>query len=269
MWGMTDMNLQDALLKIKKAGYQGSEIALNPESMDLAAVKKIFDDLELRMLAQHPFAKGENPHRYQIDYISKLKQIIEIQPDKINCHTGKDYYSVSDNLKIIEAAAMISENAKTIVAHEIHRGRFSFSSALIGEYFDRFPELKLTADFSHWCVVSESLLEDQEETIAKTISHCVHTHARVGHSQSAQVTHPATPENERALIRHTQWWKMIYDQHKKNNQKEYTVTCEFGPVPYMPTSPFTNEPIASQWEINLFMKEYLIKKIDKWNQEKN
>ncbi len=269
LWGMDHLSLEDALQKIKEAGYHGTEIALNPDVDDLSSIKKLFDELGLRMLAQHPFGRGNTPGEYLENYISKLAQITEINPDMINCHTGKDYFSVKDNLKIIEAAETVSAQTGTMIAHEIHRGRFSFSSALIGEYLNRFPGLKLTADFSHWCVVSESLLEDQEEIMTKTIPHCVHTHARVGNSQSAQVNHPEAPENKPALERHTQWWKSIYDHHKKTNKKEYTITCEFGPAPYLPGLPFTNQPVASQWEINLFIKEYLIKKYDLWQQAKD
>jgi len=269
LWGMEEFSVSEALAKIKDAGYHGAEIALDPKKDDIVVIRELFDGKGLRMIAQHPFASGNSPEKYRKDYITKLEQIAKIRPDKINCHTGKDYYSVDNNLRIIEAAEVIAAKNGIEVTHEIHRGRFSFSSALISEYIRRFPDIKLTADFSHWCVVSESLLEDQEDIIHKTVPHCFHIHARVGDGESPQVTHPAAPENQYALQRHTQWWKLIYDQHKKRNQKEYTVTCEFGPVPYLPTLPFTNKPVASQWEINLFMKDYLTKKIAQWNQEKN
>lgn len=269
IWGMENFKIREALAKIKEAGYHGAEIALNPEKDDLKAIKKTFKDFELRMIAQHPFASGHSPAHFCRDYIKKLQQIADINPGKINCHTGKDYYSVDDNLKIIEAAEEIAVKTGIEIIHEIHRGRFSFSSALIREYISRIPQIKLTADFSHWCVVSESLLEDQEDTIRGTVQNCHHIHARVGAGETPQVTHPAAPENQYALQRHTHWWKLIYDQHKKRNQKELTITCEFGPVPYLPVLPFTNQPVASQWEINLFMKDYLTQKFKQWNQKKN
>jgi len=36
-----------------------------------------------------------------------------------------------------------------------------------------------------------------------------------------------------------------------------TITPEFGPFPYMVSLPGTNEPIANQWEVNLFMMNLL------------
>jgi hypothetical protein len=40
-------------------------------------------------------------------------------------------------------------------------------------------------------------------------------------------------------------------------KKDLSITTEFGPYPYMQHIPFTNQPIADQWEINLSMKKFL------------
>jgi hypothetical protein len=34
-------------------------------------------------------------------------------------------------------------------------------------------------------------------------------------------------------------------------------TAEFGPPPYLPKIPFTNEPVADQFAINNYMKDLL------------
>jgi sugar phosphate isomerase/epimerase len=268
IWGMEHQPLDDVLSKIKRSGYDGAEIALNPEKDDLVGIKKLFNKHELRMIAQHPFSAGSNYSDYFDDFAEKVKKITSILPDKINCHTGKYYYSFDDNLRLLKKAEEIACKAKIAVAHEIHRGRFSYSPATILPYLYSFPELKLVADFSHWCVVSESLLADQTDTIDQTIKHCIHVHARVGDSQSAQVNHPGSPDNEEALKVHSAWWKKIFDQHKRENKEELTITCEFGPSPYLSTLPYTGQPVADQWELNMFMKDYLTKKVKLWNKEK-
>jgi hypothetical protein len=121
--------------------------------------------------------------------------------------------------------------------------------------------LKITADLSHWCCVSESFLEDQEEFLHEALQRTEHIHARVGFSQSPQVNHPNAPENQYALGRHLSWWKTIVKLRKKEKRAYFPITTEFGPEPYMPTEPFTNKPLADQWEVNLFMKEYLKKNL--------
>jgi hypothetical protein len=39
--------------------------------------------------------------------------------------------------------------------------------------------------------------------------------------------------------------------------KRLTFTTEFGPPPYLPTLPYSNLPVADQFEINCFMKDLL------------
>ena len=79
----------------------------------------------------------------------------------------------------------------------------------------------------------------------------------MGNSQSAQVNHPAAPENQFALVRHLGWWKQIVELRAKEDREQFTITTEFGPVPYMQTLPYTRQPVASQWDLNVEMKNIL------------
>ena len=57
-------------------------------------------------------------------------------------------------------------------------------------------------------------------------------------------------------------WKRIIENQKLMEAEFFTMTTEFGPPPYMWTKTEDNTPIKSQWEINLFMKELLRKKMN-------
>jgi hypothetical protein len=89
-----------------------------------------------------------------------------------------------------------------------------------------------------------------------------HLHARVGHEQGPQVNNPFAPEWQEHLAVFLAWWKEIIN-HRKNTSKElFTITPEFGPAPYMPAMPFTQEPLSNQWELNCTMKDYLINQLN-------
>jgi hypothetical protein len=120
-----------------------------------------------------------------------------------------------------------------------------------------FPNLKLIADLSHFCVVSESDLSDQEELLTRIYPNIQHIHARVGFEQSPQVNHPFAPEWKKHLDRYTTWWKEIIALQAQKGAAHLTITPEFGPFPYMPQAPFTQQPLADQWEVNSRMKTYL------------
>jgi hypothetical protein len=61
------------------------------------------------------------------------------------------------------------------------------------------------------------------------------------------------------------WWRDIVALHRATGAKSFTITTEFGPDPYMPSLPFTRQPVSSQWEINLYMKDFLTKEFSPGN----
>ena len=42
---------------------------------------------------------------------------------------------------------------------------------------------------------------------------------------------------------------------KKQKGEVQTILTEFGPPTYMPTLPYTQQPLADQWAINVYMKD--------------
>ena len=120
-------------------------------------------------------------------------------------------------------------------------------------------KLGITLDISHWCNVHESYLEDQAPAVQKALTHTRHLHARIGHTQSAQVNDPRAPEWKDTVQKFYSWWdKLLLLQSKKN--KPFTITTEFGPFPYMPEAPYTRKALADQWELNVFMLKILQKR---------
>jgi len=117
------------------------------------------------------------------------------------------------------------------------------------------PELKINADLSHWCCVTESMLEDHAEAIELAATRTIHIHSRVGYENGPQVSDPRAPEWAEHLAKFETWWKMIIDEHTKRGEKELTVTPEYGPPSYMQTIPFTNKPVADLWEVCLWSAE--------------
>ena len=158
---------------------------------------------------------------------------------------------------MIDATTSISKKTGIPITHETHRGRFSFAAHITKNYLQQIPELKLTLDISHWCNVHESMLSDQKEAVQLALSRTSHIHARVGHPQGPQVNDPAAPEWKSTLDQHLAWWDEIVRLHKENNAGILRITTEFGPAGYLPTLPYTQQPVADQWSINVFMLNLL------------
>ncbi len=262
-WGQEGVKASSFLDRVLEEGYQGAEINLPASEEFVTNFLATLDCIRSRnknflFIAQQVLNPAhESVNEYIIRMKDRLTYLVSTKPDFINSHTGKDYYSFDDNCRIIEAAENISQQSGIPILHETHLGRFTFHASGLLPYLWHFPQLKLTGDFSHWCIVSESMLEDQMDIIERIIPHVHHIHARVGHEQAPQVSDPFAPEWKEHVDRFIQWWKKIISTHLNNGSTHLSITPEFGPVPYMPTFPYSQKPVTDQWLINTQMKELL------------
>ncbi len=257
-WGSADLPIDAFMEKVKTAGYDGVEIGLPPN--DPALARQTLEAIarqDLGFIAQHAGIADPDPEKHLDEYRRRLEIVVQAKPLLVNAHTGRDWFTFAQNQAILTAARTISEQSGVKVLHETHRARFSFSAAATAAYLQADPALRISADFSHWCVVSESLLADQADAVALAISRADHIHTRIGHPEGAQVSDPRAPEWEAALQAHLGWWDRIVDSHRQRGTAMLTMTTEFGPPPYLPTLPYTRMPVASQWDINVHMMALL------------
>ena len=182
---------------------------------------------------------------------NKLSQLFEMAPIGI--------LQVDENAALVEYGIAITRQTGIKICHETHRSRMLFASSVAKKYLQQIEGLRITFDVSHWCNVSESLLEDQPETLALTLPRVDHIHARIGHPQGPQVNDPRAPEWEPAVKAHFEWWDAIVALKQKQGEV-LTILTEFGPPDYMPVLPYTKQPVANQWEINVHMLHLLRKR---------
>ena len=267
-WGSEDLSAKAFLDKVLSNGYDGVEINLpdDPQFID-----EFMSELERIRKTSHPdfifiaqqvlSNEKETVAAYSERLTKRLNFLVGLNPNAINSHTGKDFFEFEENYNIIEKVEELGRAVGIPIWHEIHRGRFSFHLRTLIDYLNIFPNLKLIADLSHFCVVSESDLSDQQELLTRIYPNIQHIHARVGFEQSPQVNHPFAPEWKKHLDLYTTWWKEIIALQSQNGAAQMTITPEVGPFPYMPQAPFTQQPLADQWEVNRLMKKYLQEKL--------
>lgn len=248
--------------KVKKEGYDGIELWW--PTADKKAQDEIFNalktyDLEIGFLCG---GSQSNPQAH-LEFYKRMvdaaaKQNIQ-KPLYINNHSGKDYFTFDDNKKFIEHTQALAKETGLLICHETHRGRMLFAAHVTKNFLEKYPDLKLTLDISHWCNVHESLLADQKETIDLALSRTEHIHARIGHPEGPQVNDPRAPEWEQTVKQHFEWWDKIVERKRRNGER-ITVLTEFGPPDYMPTYPYTKQALADQWAINVHMMHLLRKR---------
>jgi sugar phosphate isomerase/epimerase len=244
--------------KARQAGYDGIEVWMPGDEKGRNEIASAAAKHNLLL----GFLYGGGDKNFQ-KHFEQFKQgmnaAVTYKPIYINCHSGRDYFSYEQNKQFVDLTTQLSKQTGIPFYHETHRGRSMYAAPVTGNFIAQLPDLRLTFDVSHWCNVHESLLGDQEETLALALSRVDHIHARIGHAEGPQVNDPRAPEWDGAVKAHFAWWDKVVER-KKQEGKIMTILTEFGPPDYLPTLPYTRQPVANQWDINVYMMNVLRKR---------
>ena len=254
-WGSAHIGLPVFLEKIKDAGYDGVELGLPLEVKERNQIVSTVKDFGLELVAQHYHTESADFVEHKTGLERHLRNMVEVRPLLINSHTGKDFFTFAQNAELIELAMDIESESGVLITHETHRSRFSFAAHVCLQFLEEFPDLKLTSDFSHWCSVAESMLENQAAAVEQAIIHTRHVHARVGSSQTAQVIDPRDERFYSELTQFKSWWRDMIESARVRGLEYLAIVPEYGPFPYQQFRPETDEPLADQWEVNAFIRK--------------
>lgn len=250
-WGDND-SIETFCRKIKAQGYDGLELwyPTTAEARERLVNATRENGLVFGLLAAGTEAGFA---RHQEQFESSLQGAIALRPLYINCHSGRDFFTVEQNRRLVELTLELGRASGVPIHHETHRSRMCYAAPVTRHLLELLPDMTLTLDISHWCNVHESLLQDQRETVEIALQRTRHIHARVGHPQGPQVNDPRAPEWRSTVDQHLAWWDRVVALRQQAGAPAPTFLTEFGPPHYMPTLPHTREPVASQAEINLHM----------------
>jgi hypothetical protein len=253
---MWDDPLEDFLQRVRNDHFDATEIYLGSLHESPVEIARLHQEYGLRLIGQI-LTQGTTYLDHIQSFEMQFNFAAQCDVAFINSHTGRDIFPFEENVQIFKRVAQLSKRSGIPLLVETHRGRPTYSAIETRKYLQAVPDLRLTADFSHWMVVHESGLDDQRETLDLAIAHVDYIHARVGYAEGPQIPDPRAPEWEHAVKCHLQLWQQIVDQHKKNGNEILYITPEFGPPAYMHTAPFTNQPVGDAWEQNVYMRDFL------------
>jgi len=259
LWGH-DGSLADAIQLCQEAGFRGIEA---PAPLDPIARTVFFEALQSAGLEWIAEISTCTPHGVFVplpgctveEHLESLEDGIlrsmEGAPRFINTMAGYDAWSLAEAVRFFEGVVSLQDKHDIIISAETHRGRSTYSPWLTRDILKAVPDLRITCDFSHWCVVSERLILDEEiEILELAASYAHHIQPRVGYNQGPQVPDPRAPEYAEALAAHERWWTVVWDSMAARGVRDFTMTPEFGPDGYLQCAPFSQLPVADLWDIN-------------------
>ena len=255
-WEMWDDPLEVFLQRAAADRFEATEIYLGSLQESPAEIARLHAAYGLRLIGQI-LTQGQTFQDHIRSLESQFEFAAQCQVAFVNSHAGRDIFAFEENVQIFERAIRLSNKSGIPILIETHRGRPTYSAIETRRYLEALPELRLTADFSHWMVVHESDLGDQRGNVELAIRRADYVHARVGYAEGPQIPDPRAPEWEYAVKSHMELWQQIIDQQKRDGKERLYITPEFGPPAYMHTAPFTNQPVGDVWEQNVYMRDLL------------
>lgn len=260
LWGH-EGTLVSAITEATQAGFDGIEGPAPANLTEARRFRTMLDEAGLDSIAEITTAGSYVPNRragvqQHIDsFAEKLEHSLPLKPIRINCLGGCDAWSEDQSMVFFTACMQLAKSAGIALSFETHRSRSLFNPWITQRIVEQIPDIFLTVDFSHWCVVCERLMDTELEVLHAIADNVLHIHARVGYEQGPQVPDPRAPEYSYALRAHQSWWEIIWQSQIKRQFKLSTMTPEFGPDGYLQAAPFSREPVADLWELNRWMAE--------------
>jgi sugar phosphate isomerase/epimerase len=260
LWGYRG-DLDSVIRVCQEQGFDGVEGPAPLRSPARREFRSRLGDAGLEYIAEICTTGGYIPDRQMsafghLDSLSRQAETAAAcKPLFLTIIAGCDAWSVGESVEFFGEAMRIADGLGLTASFETHRSRSLFNPWITRDILGQLPELKLTCDYSHWCVVCERLIDTEPEILALCAERAQHVHARVGYDQGPQVPHPAAPEYREALEAHERWWDQIWFSRFARGKSACTLTPEFGPDGYLQAHPFTGVPVADLDEINGWMAE--------------
>jgi hypothetical protein len=260
LWGVDlSHGLSTKVADWKAKGYQALETAIPEEPLTDEFYRIIRQEgwNWIACVYTDGFRTGGSVGEHLDSLRRQIEACVEERPLLINAHSGVDRWSTAEMEDFFDGAMELERRFGIPLCHETHRRRCLATPWAAEHLLAKFPELKLTADLSHWVCVCERLLEDFDELITQVARQTWHVHARVGFEQGPQVPDPRAPEWAAPLRAHEGWWQRIWAAQVARGAERSSFTPEFGPPPYLWAWPYSREPAADLPEVCDWMASHL------------
>lgn len=258
LWGHTD-SFQTACKQALVAGFDGIE-GQAPASHTLRTEwQSHLQDHNLSYIAEvvtggdYVPDRSHTPAQHLDDLKQGLDRSLSLHPLFITCLAGCDAWDEAQSIDFFSQAMEIAQSYNVTLSFETHRSRPTFNPWSTLRIANALPDMRFTADISHWCVVCERLMDSELHLLKPWLAQVHHLHARVGYAQGPQVPDPRAPEYQAAVDSHLHFWQQVWQTSFQKGKTDITMTPEFGPDDYCHLQPYTQMPVADLWELNQWM----------------
>ena len=250
-----EWTLEEKISRVKSAGFEHLEIW----SQDDADGRNVVSQIQNQGLT---LTLGNRPMTVE-QALEGVARAQKFGAQWVMCQPATAYHSLSNVVQIVRAGAGAAHDAGICYFVETHRNNFTETIRQTLELIEAVPEIKITADFSHFAVVGEFYGWNGEgalERMRPIIEKVAHVHGRISNGEQIQVDVGDgldLSEGTPAGFFH-QIWTEIAREWKKSakNGDILPFSSELGPPRYAITTPQGLE-ISDRWQQSLVMKSLM------------
>ena len=253
MWGAVGSGTRhptfaEAIPAVAAAGFDGIVFALialrfDPDVGSLDQLHELCQEHDLDQVFM-VMSEGSDAAQHATTLIDEIESVRGFDPQHVVAHTGMDSFDRSARDRCFEALLEYERELPFPIGHETHRTRILFNPWVTREVMDDHPDLRFVADLSHWMVVAERLLNDEEALFAELARRSLHIDARVGHEEGPQVPDPRIEAWGHHVATFEAWWRTMLDANP-----DLILVPEYGPPPYQVVDSADADPSQKLWDI--------------------
>ena len=185
--------------------------------------------------------------------------------DHINLQPDTRPVSPLDGIPLLLGWQALADAAGVPLHFENHRGRMTTDLRFTLQLLDALPDIKLTADLSHFVVGEEfrwPISDEDDQLIDRILGRAWAYHGRVASREQVQLQ-ISFPQHEQWLLLFLDWWERGFRYWRSSAPPDATLTfmTELGPPGwYAMTGPDGNE-LSDRWAEALQLRSLVI---DRW-----
>jgi len=243
-----EWTLDEKFRRVKEAGFEGVECWLSDDNE--REVKDALDAAGLRLVLGH--------RPYNLDDVrATVERAVRLGADFVFAQPASAYTPLDDVVEIVREGRNIANDNGIPFFVEVHRNNFTETIAQTLQLIERVPEIRFTADLSHFVVVGEFYGWEQEgaaERMAPILERTAHAHGRISNGEAVQVdVGDGSGDTAQFFVR---LWTIAM-RHWLSDAGPgdvFPFTSELGPPRYAITLPDGRE-FSDRWEQSLVMKK--------------
>ncbi|HEX8235946.1 MAG TPA: sugar phosphate isomerase/epimerase [Abditibacteriaceae bacterium] len=248
MNGATEWTLDEKFARVREAGFEIVECWLTDENE--AETKAALERHNLGLVL------GHRPYKVE-DVRATVERAVRLGADFVFAQPATTYTPLEEIVQLVNEGRKIANDSGMAFFVETHRNNFTENIVQTLQLIERVPDIRFTADLSHFVVVGEFYGWEGEgaaEKMLPILERTSHMHGRISNGEQVQVdVGDGSGDTAQFFVR---LWTIAMRHWLKEAQAGdvFQFSSELGPPRYAITTPDGKE-FSDRWQQSLVMKQ--------------